>query len=237
MRNYLLAAVAVAAIASPAAARDGAGYIGIEGGLLFLKDMDTDLDATFTQSGQTPAAGTQSPTAGTGLVGALGLTAPAAIGGGFEFDLDRGYDLDAIAGYDFGVFRLEAELGWKRADVDAFDLDGGFATAVAAGLNPTGTTGTAFDLDDEDFDLSDRVDVLSLMGNALADFGGDDVGFYAGGGFGRARVRMLGENDNAWALQAIAGVRAAISDNIEIGLKYRYFRTGKLDFNPGDTTF
>ena len=35
MRKYLLAAAAVVAIATPAAARDGAGYVGIEGGVLF----------------------------------------------------------------------------------------------------------------------------------------------------------------------------------------------------------
>ena len=43
MRKYLLAAVAVAAIASPAVARDGAGYIGVEGGIMFPKDNDADV--------------------------------------------------------------------------------------------------------------------------------------------------------------------------------------------------
>ena len=52
MRNYLLAAAAAAAIASPAAARDNSGYVGIEGGILFPKDQDADLfvDYTTTQT-------------------------------------------------------------------------------------------------------------------------------------------------------------------------------------------
>ena len=56
MRKYLFAAVAAVAVATPAAARDGAGYFGIEGGILFPKDQDANLDATFVQSAQTPAA-------------------------------------------------------------------------------------------------------------------------------------------------------------------------------------
>ncbi len=239
LRKYLLAAAASAAIASPAAAQDGGGYVGIEGGLLFPKDMDTNLGATFTQTGQTPAAGTQAAAFGFGVVGALPaslLTAPAAIGGGLDFELDRGLDGDVIAGYDFGFFRLEGELGYKRTKIDT-EGDEAFFTALETGLTPTGTTGTAFDLDEEDFDLSDRVSVLSLMGNALADFGDDNIGFYAGAGFGRARVKLLGERDSSWAMQLIAGVRTAISPNIDLGLKYRYFRTRKLDFNPGDASF
>ena len=35
--------------------------------------------------------------------------------------------------------------------------------------------------------------------------------FYGGGGFGRARVKPLGDSDSAWAWQGIAGVRYALS--------------------------
>ena len=69
------------------------------------------------------------------------------------------------------------------------------------------------------------------MINALVDFDVGGFGAYAGGGIGKARVRELGDVDNAWAWQGIAGVRMAISDNVDVGLKYRYFRTGKLNFN------
>ena len=39
MRKLLLAAAATVAIAAPAAARDGSGYVGIEGGILFPKSQ------------------------------------------------------------------------------------------------------------------------------------------------------------------------------------------------------
>ena len=68
------------------------------------------------------------------------------------------------------------------------------------------------------------------MINGLVDFGNEDgLSFYAGAGAGRARVKTLGESDSAWAWQGIAGVRYALSPNIDLGLKYRYFRTGNLD--------
>lgn len=197
MRKYLFAAAAVAAIASPASARDGAAYFGIEGGILFPKDQDGDLDATFTQSAQAPVAGTPATLPGTGVVGAV-AGPPAALSGDLDLDYKKGFDIDAVAGYDFGMFRIEGELGYKRAKFDNVEIDDAFVTGLEGGLNPTGTTGTAFVLDDEDFDLNDRVSVLSGMVNALLDFGNDDgLSFYGGGGFGRARVKMFGESDSA----------------------------------------
>ena len=84
MRKYLFAAAAVAAVASPAAARDGSGYFGVEGGILFPKDQDADIfvDYTTTTVG-TPAA-----------VGPADTTFNNAFG----IDYKKGYDLDAIAG-------------------------------------------------------------------------------------------------------------------------------------------
>ena len=46
LRKYLLAAAAAAAIATPAVARDGSGYVGVEGGILFPKDSDVDFAGT-----------------------------------------------------------------------------------------------------------------------------------------------------------------------------------------------
>src|SRR3569623_372683 len=96
------------------------------------------------------------------------------------------------------------------------------AIIIAAGTTLTGGT----------FDLSgNHASVLSGMVNGLVDFNAGGVGIYGGGGFGRARVKTMGDSDSAWAWQLIAGVYAPISDNIDVGLKYRYFRTGHLNFN------
>ena len=198
MKKFILAAaVSAAALASPAAARDGQGYFGVEGGILFPRDQDADLTVVTDFDGDTITEDFDD---------AVGI------------DYKRGIDLDVIAGYDFGMFRLEGELGYKRAKFDSLEFSEEFEDAIV-------------DLDDEEFDLSGRAKVVSGMINGLVDFGDENgVSFYAGGGFGRARVKFAGEKDGAWAYQLIAGLRTAVSDNIDLGLKYRYFRTGKLEF-------
>ncbi len=201
MRNYLLAAVAAAAIATPAVAQDAGPYVGIEGGILFPKDTNVDADVNFIDP----------------------LFPDTVNDNLIEVDYKRGYDIDAIAGYDFGAFRVEAELGYKRAKVDELQLDQDFIDDFE---DATGEIIT-----DTDFDLNGRARVTSIMGNALADFGAGGFRVYGGAGFGRARVKLLGDKDSAWAYQLIAGVGVPISQNIEVGLKYRYFRTGKLNFS------
>jgi opacity protein-like surface antigen len=147
MRKYLLAAAAVAAIASPAAARDGQPYAGVEGGILFPKDNDADVFVDYTTT-QTPAT----PLAPAG-------PADATFNNAFGLEYKRGVDLDAIVGYDFGMFRLEGELGWKRASLDELGVDNGFITSLNTALNrPSATPDTGAPglpaLDATDFDLS-----------------------------------------------------------------------------------
>ena len=87
---------------------------------------------------------------------------------------------------------------------------------------------------DDDIDVDGDTNVVSLMGNVLLDFGDDDGwGGYIGGGAGYAWVKAFDfedDKDGAWAWQIIAGVRKAISPNVDVGLKYRYFQTGNLSF-------
>ena len=223
MRKFLLTATAAVAFASPAAARDGQPYFGIEGGILLPKDQDADIDVDFTTT-QTPAAPAAPAGPGdTSFNNALGM------------DYRRGIDLDAIVGYDFGAFRLEGELGFKRAKLDDFEVDGEFVDALNVALNrpsvapDPGAPGLA-PLVATDFTLDGRVRVVSGMVNGLLDFGDEDgLSFYAGAGLGRARVRFAGIRDGAWAGQLIAGARFAITSNIDVGLKYRHFRTRRLD--------
>src|SRR5438270_141795 len=246
MMRKLLLASAAAAIATPALARDGSPYVGLEGGILFPQHMNGVFTSTFTQSAQTPAAGTPAAAPGTGVVGTLPATFTAPIttaSGGSEFRFKEGYDIDAIVGYDFGMFRLEGELGYKHSSVKSFTQATAFGTAVTTALNPTGATqSTVFVFPNGNltaFNLRNRVNVWSGMVNGLLDFGDPNgVSFYAGGGVGYASVDAFSTSSHsAFAYQGIAGVRFAVSPNIDIGLKYRYFRTGNLDFAPGASTF
>jgi opacity protein-like surface antigen len=190
MRKYLLAAAATAAIATPAAARDGSPYVGIEGGILFVQDMEFDLEDT---------------------------TDDADLDNFLTITHKPGFDVDAIAGYDFGLLRAEAELGWKRATHDQYQF-----TNIA------------------NVDGDGRTRVLSLMGNLLLDFGGEDGSLrgYVGGGAGLARTRFSVDgdsgSDNGFAYQAIGGIAVPVGTNLDLGLKYRFFNANLSDDFAGD---
>jgi opacity protein-like surface antigen len=237
MKRILLAsALSAAVLATPAAARDGRGYFGVEGGLLFAKDQNGDVFVDYTSTT------TQTPVT---PVVAFPTAAPAdfAANNAYELDYKRGLDLDLVAGYDFGFFRLEGELGWKRAKLNDFGVDSAFVTSLNTALNrPSGTgdpVGANAALTGGSLDVDGSAKVLSGMVNALLDFGNEEgVSFYVGGGAGRARVSFAGDRDSAWAYQGIAGVRFALSENVDLGLKYRYFRTGRVELaDDAVTTF
>jgi OOP family OmpA-OmpF porin len=195
MRRYLLAAVAAAAIATPALARDGSPYVGIEGGLMIVEDLNQDVNLGGVHYND-----------------------------GLSVDFKSGWDVDAIAGYDFGPVRLEGEIGYKHLRADEISL----SPLLAGDLGVT----DEFGVNIGNFDVSDSGHVLSLMANGLLDFGEDDGwSGYIGGGLGTAKVDIGGDSDSAFAWQIIAGVRKAVSYNIDVGLKYRFFNSGELRFS------
>lgn len=201
MRKHLLAASAVAVLASPAFAAANGPYVGIEGGVTFPRttDLDVILNNTTTYNN------------------------------GYEAKFKTGYDVDAIAGYKLGFIRLEGEAGYKNAKVKSLGVSTPLITDVGTAA---GTTATA-----DDFSVGNHIGIKTLMANALLDsnFGNSRFGGYVGGGAGRAWANLSGDSDNAWAFQGIAGLRAAISDHVDAGVKYRYFHTAKLGFNDAFT--
>jgi OmpA-OmpF porin, OOP family len=200
MRKLAIAmALASTAIASPALARDDSWYVGLEGGAMIVEDINFNL--------------TRAGAPGTATV-----------------DHDYGYDVDGIVGYDFGVFRLEAEVGYKRAVVENYE-GGGLSVQTGGGTLSPGIR----------YPAGGSTSALSFMLNGLLDFG-DETGIsgFVGGGAGVARVKfsdyrlnnttavILDDSDTRFAWQGIAGVRAPLTDNIDVGLKYRFFNVSRL---------
>jgi opacity protein-like surface antigen len=192
---------------TPAYAVDGSGYVGLEGGILLPRNLSGDIAVTYPSPG--PPQGR------------------IVYDHGVRLKAGTGYDVDAVGGYDFGTFRVEGELGYKHSHLSGIRLSPPLLAdlSTASGATPALTNG-AIDL------VSPRATALSAMINGLVDFGaGPGVGAYAGGGIGEAHVKRLTDGDTALAWQLIAGVRVPISANIEAGLKYRYFNTGRLRFH------
>ena len=179
MRIYLLAAVAAAAIATPALAKDNSPYVGVEGGVMFPRNQDVSARSTSPRR----------PTACSDF-------AASDVG---ELEFKTGYDVDLIGGYDFGMFRLEGELGYKRAKAKSVSTRRQFRHCLQRRRRHAVHV-------DGDFDLGGHVSVLSGMVNGLVDFGGNDgIGGYFGAGVGCARVKEFGESDSGLAWQLLAG--------------------------------
>ncbi|MEQ1552107.1 outer membrane beta-barrel protein, partial [Sphingorhabdus sp.] len=146
-----------------------------------------------------------------------------------SLDTDTGYDFGAVVGYDFGGFRLEAETSYREADISG--------TSSALGLLPSGA-GAALARGGS-YDTTGDANALSFMVNGMLDFGEDDgLQGFVGGGVGVARVDVqnifaapswLDDSDTGFAWQAIAGIRAPLSDSWDVGLKYRFFNAPGVD--------
>jgi len=193
--RFLLAGAAAIVIAAPAQARDGSVYAGINGGIVFEDQVDVEAE---------PYEGSLNEA---------------------RINTGTGWEGDFVIGYDFGAFRLEAELGYKNQDHDTLLIDG----PNTAGLQPGLRTGP---------DSTQKT--YSGMVNALLDLGSDDgLQFFVGGGAGLAHVDMelsvpgigtlVDDKDSAFAYQGLAGLRLPLSDKIDVGVKYRYFRVGNLN--------
>jgi outer membrane protein OmpA-like peptidoglycan-associated protein/opacity protein-like surface antigen len=194
----IVLALASTAIAAPALARDKSWYVGVEGGAMIVEDIDYDI------RGATAAA------SGTGTV-----------------DHNYGFDVDGVVGYDFGGFRLETEVGYRRATVDGYSSTTTTPRFNAAGARADAAAGN--------YDVAGgRSSALSFMLNGLLDFGEDDaIQGFVGGGVGVARVAVnyglntrrdfVDDSDTVFAWQALAGIRAPLTENIDATLKYRFF--------------
>ena len=109
MRNYLLAAVAAAALATPAMARDKSVYVGVDAGVMLVEDTNLDFNYDYD------------------------VDFRYDVDDAFTVDHKLGFDADLVAGYDFGLVRGEFELGYKRASVDEVQID----TQLTGSVNPT----------------------------------------------------------------------------------------------------
>src|SRR3546814_6007656 len=144
-----------------------------------------------------------------------------------------GYDVDGTVGYDFGALRVETEVGYRRATVD------GISSTVAT---PIYANGGLANLAAGNYDFAGgSTSALSFMLNGLLDFGDDDgVQGFVGGGVGVARVKanyalstggsFLDDSDTVFAWQGLAGVRAPLSDHLDVPFKYRFFNADNVKY-------
>ncbi|WP_040702660.1 outer membrane protein, partial [Novosphingobium nitrogenifigens] len=129
---------------------------------------------------------------------------------------NTGWTVNGQLGYDFGMFRLEGQVGYLDAGNKTLNVDNQTITAVGG-----------------------RTHGWKSMLNGLVDFGPDNgLQGYVGGGLGVARIRQTIPNDDymiyqsrtKFAWQLIAGVRAPISKHWDIGARYEFFNVDGLNY-------
>src|SRR5689334_13495863 len=149
-KSAIIALLATASYAAPALAQDGNWYAGIEGGVMKVSPWKVSAFST-----------------------SIGILRDAIAPNELRLRLKHklGFDVDAIAGYDFGMFRAEAEIGYKHASFKKAQL--------CVNSNSNCISGK----------VSGNDSALSAMGNLLFDLPlGDRFHIAVGGGAGAARV-------------------------------------------------
>jgi opacity protein-like surface antigen len=201
MRNLLTAAAVASAAVASPAFADGP-YVGIEGGVMLPRS--TDLDIILNNTSVTP-------------------NTSVTYSDGERAKFKTGWNADVLAGYKLGLVKLEVQGGYQRANLKSL-------TASTTLLNDV-STATDSTVTSSDFP-GGRAGVTYALANVLldGDFGGG-FGGYIGGGAGRAWVSYSGDKDNAWAFDGTAGLRYALTPNLDAGLKYQYLRTAKVNFD------
>ncbi|HST35841.1 MAG TPA: OmpA family protein [Allosphingosinicella sp.] len=207
----IVVALSSTVLATPALARDGAWYVGGDFGALIVEDINFDFG--------------------------LQPTIPSSNGNAqIALNHDYGFDAALFVGYDLGSFRVEAEVAYKRARVD--DIE----TSVCLPGNPAACRPVGANVTPQLFQAGGgRTSALSFMINGMLDFGDDDgVQGFVGAGVGMARVdynnvrafsngpSAIDDSDTRFAWQVIAGLRQAVTDNIDVTVRYRFFNADNL---------
>jgi len=138
-----------------------------------------------------------------------------------EFTYDTGFGFVGALGSSLqNGGRVEAELGYRKNDLDELKVDG---------------LGKA--------DVDGDITSLSLMGNAYYDISTEgSFSPYIGAGLGFANLEgdlddFGSEDDTVFAYQLILGGSFASSEKLSVDLQYRYFATDDPEFDEIDSEY
>jgi opacity protein-like surface antigen len=137
-----------------------------------------------------------------------------SIKGTMEFEPD--FEFNLAGGYNFGMFRVEGEIGYQKNDIDKVNgcFEGGFGGICVSDVSSSG-----------------NATILSFLANGYFDFI-NRTAFtpYITAGIGEAKIKIndfsierlkIGDSaDTVLAYQVGAGVAYAVNKNFTIDLKY-----------------
>lgn len=140
-------------------------------------------------------------------------------------EYDTGFGIAGALGYDFGMFRVEGEVGYRKNEYDKVGASG--QTKVNSGGDVTGW----------DFMVNGYLDIENKTPFTP----------YAGGGIGAAvldssavnagGINMSSGDDTVFAYQAIAGVAYTFAKVWMVQLEYRFFGTAEPTYSSTDSEY
>jgi opacity protein-like surface antigen len=142
----------------------------------------------------------------------------------FHFESVKGLAYGAAIGYGFSNnFRMEGEIAYQKNDLDKTNAKDG------------------------DIELYGNSSSTTLLLNGYYDFKNRSAFTpFIGGGIGLATVKVnnfkcdsrnIDDKDGAPAFQATAGIGYALTRQVTLNLKYRYFWTSDLTFDDAKATY
>lgn len=162
-----------------------------------------------------------------------------------RIETDTGFAVAGALGYDFGMFRVEAEAAYGQSGLSGIAITGASAGGEPIDVDEFDLAEVCEDSDDclGFFDSGTLDDTnlrqISVMANAWFDIPlGEGFEPYVGGGVGITDVAFTGEDSDGETLftwQLGAGVAIPLSPKMKLTLDYRHRETDRPDFGSTST--
>lgn len=155
-----------------------------------------------------------------------GQSAPGAASSSDRLTLDNSIGTTLAGGYDFGLLRLEGEVGFRQSKVSSVSRNGNAQYDSDGNLSVFSTMANCY----VDFHNSSRFTPYLVGGVGVAVLGLENI-YGTDTGSGNASKLYHTNNDAVFAYQAGAGLGYAINRHFSVDVGYRYFGTSNGSLN------
>ena len=138
---------------------------------------------------------------------------------GVTGEMDSGYAIAGVVGYDFGYFRLEGEVAYRENDIDEINIFGN--DTVSSG----DVTSTAFMLNGY-VDIENPSPVTPYLGAGIGYNYAEQEGKAVYGG---STTVKYDDSDTVFAYQLTAGIAWDVNDAFTLDLCYKYLYSDDIE--------
>jgi len=137
-----------------------------------------------------------------------------------ELQFDSGFGIGLIGGYDFGRYRVEGELTYRKNDVDQIEIE----SQSAGSIDADGDISTTSFMVNGYLDYENKTPITPYVGLGLG------ISIISFNDITIAGIDFVDDDAARLAAQLSAGLGYSVSDSLIIDLGYRYMITDEIDF-------